>query len=307
MNGNLDEAYFFLREGEFEKARHLFSQLLDQNPDNLDWINSYFIASYWDNKIDHLMSLREGKDRGKAILRYLDDFENEIINRRIPREEAYTATLQCVLEEASHHLGISFRLEGWNGVDGETLRGLVICFIRLGNFAKALELLEYSGNLDHQSSDLSFLRAECLIGVGRLDEGKELYKRAFLDDPTRFRSENIIWEPIKIHLERLRRSGVDQEYISHLLPVSCQLAGVFANSIPATNSDLDYYLNQLQRLQDSKNNIQGKFANKLNLKIVMIGSVVLEKFSDKVYPQEISFVRKILADSKEAINDLLLL
>jgi tetratricopeptide (TPR) repeat protein len=305
MIGREEEAYYFLRDGEFEKAKSVFSLLLDRSPQNMDWVSGYFVSSFWDNKLDHLLSLREGKDRGKTILKYLDDFELEISKRKYPRSEAYSSSVSCVLEEATHHLGIAFRLEGWNGMDFETVRGLSICHIRLGNFDKALEILDYGTNENYSYPELNFLRAECLIGLGRKDEGTDLYSRAFLDDPTKFKKESVYWPELKTILTDLENQEIEDELLPHLIPVILLKNGILKNNQPSSEQDLQTWFALILRLQDSKPIAQGKYRSKINLRLTYYSMMVVEKFSERVFPQEVGQAKRILGEAEKELTDLL--
>lgn len=307
MIGREEEAGYFLKNGEFEKAKSIFSLLLDKTPDHPDWIAGYFLSSYWDNKLDHLLSLREGKDRGKSILRYLDDFEWEMSKRGYPRNWTYESAISCVLEEASHHFGIAFRLEGWNGMDTETIRGLAVCHIRLKNFGRAMEILEYGPREIQTLTEFHFLRAECLVGMNRIEEGKDLYGRAFLDDPTKLRPEWVIWKDLRNLVDRLQEKRVESETLPHLIPALLLQQGSLTTSLPGNARDLGIWSHHLLQLHETKSKTRDKFLTKLNLRLYYVAGIIVHRFPEKTYPQESGGAKRIFDEARSEISDLLLL
>jgi tetratricopeptide (TPR) repeat protein len=306
MPGNVDDAIYFLQDGEFEKAKSIFSMLLDESPLDQNWITGYFISSYWDNKLDHLLSLKEGKERGKSILTYLEQFEKEISQRKIPRNRIYQATVHCVLEESIHHLRISFRAEGWNGLDPSTMKGLAISHLRLGEFLLALEILEHNARTSASFSDLGFLIAECYLGTGRVDEGKELYLRSFLDNPSRFQKECNFWKDLKIVWEDVEKSTLDPEIKELAIPVLGLQRGIFQNSRIKKQEDLEKWLEEIQRINSIHGSISGKFQKKTAWRTLALALSILDHFSEKNYPKEIGKTKKFFEEAKSVLNGELL-
>ncbi|MCZ8237959.1 MAG: hypothetical protein O9346_04685 [Leptospiraceae bacterium] len=302
MPGNVEEAIFFLRDGEFEKAKTIFSLLLDGAPQDETWKAGYYISSFWDNKLDHLLSLSEGKERGKALLNYLDLFETEIVSRKFPRDTILQTALQCVLEEAIHHLRISFRMEGWNGLDLSSLKGLSICHLRLGEFSQALEILEPISKSSMQSSEYGYLIAECYLGTGLMDDGKNLYLHSFLDDPLRFNRQCNFWTDLQLICQEIDSTQMDGESKSFAIPVLGLRRGIFRNQKPKKKQDLDHWMDQMIRLNHFQNTQTAKFQKKTAWRTQAFALSILENFSERDYPNEINRTKRFLDETNSILN-----
>lgn len=306
MPGNVDDAIYFLQDGEFEKAKAIFSVLLDESPQDQNLVSGYYISSYWDNKLDHLLSLKEGKERGRSILTYLEQFEKEVSERKIPRNRVYQATVHCVLEESIHHLRMSFRAEGWNGLDPSTMKGLAISHLRLGEFVPALEILEFNARTSTSFSELGFLIAECYLGTGRMDEGKDLHLRSFLDNPSRFQKECNFWEDLKIICEEVDRSSFSAEIKELAIPVLGLQRGIFQNSRIKKQEDLVKWSEEIQRINNLHGSLSGKFQKKTAWRTLALCLTIFEHFPEKKYPNEIGKIKRYYEEARSLLNDELL-
>ncbi|NCN09326.1 MAG: hypothetical protein GW938_05725 [Leptospira sp.] len=302
MPGNAEEAIFFLRDGEFEKAKTIFSLLLDGAPQEETWIAGYYISSFWDNKLDHLLTLGEGKERGKALLSYLEQFEMEVASRKFPQDAILLTTVQCVLEEAIHHLRMSFRMEGWNGLDPASLKGLAICHLRLGEFSLALEILDSIARTSLQSSEFGFLISECYLGTGLLDDGKNLYLRSFLDDPLRFNRQCNFWSDLQEVCQEIDSSSIDIESKPFAIPVFGLRRGIFKNQKPKRKEDLESWMEQMIRLNHFQNTQSAKFQKKTAWRTQAFALSILENFSERDYPNEINRAKRFLEESNSILN-----
>jgi len=302
MPGNAEEAIFFLRDGEFEKSKTIFSLLLDGAPQEETWKAGYYISSFWDNKVDHLLSLREGKDRGKALLSYLEQFEIEVASRKFPNDSILLTTVQCVLEESIHHLRMSFRMEGWNGLDPFSLKGLAICHLRLGEFPLALEILDSISRTSLQSSEYGFLIAECYLGTGLQDDGKDLYLRSFLDDPLRFNRQCNFWLELQEVCREIDATTIDLESKPFAIPVLGLRRGIFRNLKNKKKQDLESWMDQMIRLNHFQNTQSAKFQKKTAWRTQAFALSILENFSERDYPSEINRTKKFLEESNTVLN-----
>lgn len=304
MVGREEDALYYLRNGEFEKAKSIFSQLLDESPENPSWREGFFLSSYWDNKLDYLLSQREGKERGKALLEYLNSFDETIKERSYPKSKSYEATISCILEEISYHLGIAFRLEGWNGLDWKTLYGLAATYIRLSHYKQAMELLEYGLGEKTLQIEFEFLRAECLIGLNRIQEGKDLYMRCFLEDPYKYRPDTTKWKAIATINRELE--GLSQEFNPDLLlPIWLWERGELQTNITADYQDLLNWTSLMERMNQALETHTGKYKSNTKLRLYYIAAVLLGKFPERNFPQEVGLAKGIYHSMKKELSALL--
>ena len=113
---SFEEGNFRLKEGEFENAKHIFFELLDIDPNKQEFIAGYYISSYWDNRIEIILSTKEGKERGNLLVEMFNQFATEITKRNFPKNETYESLTYCILSEASTQFRIAYQKEGMNGI-----------------------------------------------------------------------------------------------------------------------------------------------------------------------------------------------
>jgi tetratricopeptide (TPR) repeat protein len=311
MSFHSEDALYFLREGEFEKAKTVYSGLLDRFPEDPNWICGFYVSSFWDNRVDHLLSLREGKERGKALLKYLEEFETEVSRRNFANQESTSAALHCILDETTHHLGLSYRLDGWNGMDPESWRGLALCYLRLRQFDKAWEVMEFGSGMGTGSmpSDLPFLKAECLLGMGQEPEAKEFYIRGFIEDPARLRKENVHWPVLKsLFFEEEKRIPKEntEDLIAHKIPIRLLRAGELDTDLPALDKEILGWNQILNQLNRSLPITQGKYRVKTELRLYFLAAILVRKADPERYPRELQVAKQTLTDLEAKINAALL-
>lgn len=306
MTGRSEDALYYLRNGEFDKAKAIFSRLLDNDPEDPHWITGFYISSFWDNKVDYLLRLREGRERGRSLLGYLDSFEKEIQNRNLEKDDSYEVASTCILEEITHHLGIAFRLEGWNGLESESIQGLASSHLRLGNFQKALDILEFRTDSKFRKPELSYLKADALMGLGRENEGMEIYLLCFMDDPTKLPVESIQWAPILKLYTDLRNRFPEDGMAKLLLPVYLwELNHIAPPKRQFNSQEVETWYDLILRMHKNTALHTGKYQIKTAIRNYYCSSVFCKMVSERNFSQEVGEVKKILAEAKSLVSDLL--
>ena len=153
---------------------------------------------------------------------------------------------------------------------------------------------------------LGFLIAECYLGTGRVDEGKELYLRSFLDNPSRFQKECNFWKDLKIVWEDVEKSTLDPEIKELAIPVLGLQRGIFQNSRIKKQEDLEKWLEEIQRINSIHGSISGKFQKKTAWRTLALALSILDHFSEKNYPKEIGKTKKFFEEAKSVLNGELL-
>ncbi len=289
-----DEAIHSLSVGEFEKAKSLYSVLLDKEPEDLDYISGYFVASFWDNRLDLVLRTREGKERGKLLLDYFSVFELESKKRNIQETVAYSTCLRCILEEASTHLKLAYRWEGANALDADSLTELAICLIKIGDYRTALEILPYSDTSTRISPHLKFYLAEAYCMVGREREGKEIYLAAFLEDPGLFHSELVSYPPLRSLIEEAKKV-VGEEEICEYVPVLAWKTKLFLADKQATPEEIKVWQKELNRLYEAlKKGTNKEF--KVRCRIQQYAYAIIEMAPQNLFRDAILQAKSILAE-----------
>jgi tetratricopeptide (TPR) repeat protein len=289
-----DEALHSLSIGEFEKAKSLYSVLLDKDPEDLDFISGYFVASFWDNRLDLVLRTREGKDRGKLLLTYFSTFELESKKRNIHQTQSYSTCLRCILQEAANHLKLAYRWEGANALDTDSLSELAICLIKIGDYKTALEILPYSEGQTRISPHIKFYLAEAYCMVGREKEGKEYYLSAFLEDPGLFHHELVEYEPLRKLIEEAK-SKVNDEDICELVPVLAWQTKLFLTDRMGTSEEIKLWQKEMNRLVEAARK-GAAITLKLRCRIQQYAYAIIEMASQNQSREAILQAKAVLSE-----------
>lgn len=277
-----EEGVFKLREGEFENAKFIFSELLDKEPENPDLIVSFFISSYWDNRLDMINLQKEGKERGSKIVRMFDEFEEEIQHRRFPKNEAYRAITHCVLSEASYHFRLAFQKEGSSSMDKKVLNDLSICLLRIGDYKNAMEIIEYYENFANSTPETVYLRAECLYHLNQSRKSRVLFREALLYDPELLRIDIIQSEPLQMAIAELKEKFDNIQELKEYLPVHCLLKHYFPEIRNYSADDLHQFLHEMDRLEENLSNEKEQYRFKIRCRILQFGLTILDSYQCKL-------------------------
>ncbi|BDA79368.1 hypothetical protein LPTSP3_g22980 [Leptospira kobayashii] len=290
-----DEALHSLSLGEFEKAKSVYSVLLDKDPEDLEYISGYFVASFWDNRLDLVLRTREGRDRGNLLLEYFSLFEEESKKRNLDTTEPYHTCMRCVLEEAAQHLKLAYQWEGANALDSETLGDLAVCLIKIGDYKTALEIIQYSSGRNRFSPNLKFFLAESYCMTGKEKEGIETYRSAFLDDPNQFRMDLVSWPPLLSLIEEAKTLVKTEDELKEILPVLAWKSGLFATGKRESIEDIKSWQKEIARLSESAKKGSG-YSFKIKCRIEQYAYFIIETAPQAIARDAVLFAQKILEE-----------
>ncbi|XDD41631.1 hypothetical protein AB3N58_09940 [Leptospira sp. WS60.C2] len=271
-----EEALTYLGNGEFETAKSIYSVLLDRDPLDLSSISGYYIASYWDHRIDLILKTREGKERGRLLLQLFSDFESEVRKRGFQNTDSFFVTQDCILKEARDHLKLAYQWEGANALDKDLLQDLARSLIKIQDYTMALEVLLYGGN--KQSPVLLYYLAETQSMTGNEKEGIESYRTAFLNDPQLFPHTIVRWPPLVALIQKATTLSQKEEEMKELVPVLAWREGLFRTNAKKDETTIQIWYSELKRLTDSKERSGGNF--RLEARIEQLALAILNSADD---------------------------
>ncbi|MDF3819190.1 hypothetical protein P3G55_04735 [Leptospira sp. 96542] len=284
-----EDALTYLELGEFEKAKSIYSVLLDRDPLDPGSISGYYMASFWDHRLDLILKTREGKERGKLLLGFFSDFEIEITKRGFLDTETYQKTQTCILQEAADHLKLAYQWEGANALDKDLLRELTACLIKIGDYKMANEVLLYAGR--QATPVLNYYLAETLCMLGREKDGIPLYRTAFLSDPQLFPISIVRYPPMRGAIQKAMELGTKEEEWKEIVPILCYREGLFRPPVKLNAEIIQTWFLELKRLTDSKQRSGGNF--KLDARIEQFALAILD-CADELRSREALLLAKSL-------------
>ena len=278
MIDRVETANSFIREGDFEKARKIYSGLLDQDPENVTNISGFFISSYWDNRLELILKTREGLERGRKLVHLFEEFDREIAKRAFPKNVSYQNATQCILGEASQHFRLSYQKEGTMGLDLVVLSELALCLVRTGDYKNAEDVLAYAASLQ-KTPDQVFLRAEALYFLGKEDLSRKLFTEGFLMDPSLLRLEIVHSEPLASAIKTLQKSIEAESDLKEFLPVYC-LEKKLLPVLPRTEKEIFALFAETNRLYENLQKDSAYFF-KLTCRILQFSLHILENTTEQ--------------------------
>lgn len=274
-----EEGNFKLKEGEFENAKNIFFELLDIDPNRQEFIAGYYMSSYWDNRVESILSTREGKNRGNLLVEMFNQFVQEITKRNFLKNETYESTTFCILTEASTQFRIAYQKEGMGGLDKNVLSNLAMCLIRIGDYKNARDILEYSKKFQDISMQNLFYEAECLYHLGDHSRSRLYYRTAMLNDIDLLDLEIVKSEPLATALMELGEQFESIDEIREILPVYCLEKHFITEIKDYQRDEVNKLFLEMSRLEYNLSTEKPDLRFKLNCRILHIGLTILDTFS----------------------------
>ena len=303
MSLSTQEGNFKLREGEFENAKQIFSELLDSDPNNSTLIAGFFISSYWDNRIDKILSKKEGKERGNLLITLFNQFIEEVKKRKLPHNDSYLSATYCILTEASTQFKLSYQREGINGLDKEVLSNLIMCLTGIGDYKNAYETLEYTRKYYDLSLKNIYYLAECLFHLGEIEKSKYYYRVALLSDVDSLNLDMIHSEPILSSLKALEQKFLDLETIKQYLPVYLLENNLLDDSMDSTKEEVQNTLNEIQRLEVNLNSDKEDVKFKIECRILSLCLSILDSFTVRSNPELLKKIKNKISSIDPELLD----
>ncbi|TGM07214.1 hypothetical protein EHQ76_04900 [Leptospira barantonii] len=290
----LEEANQYLSDGDFDKAKKAFDSLLGEDPENPETIAGFFIASYWDNRLDRIHNAKEGRERSHLLVQYFSEFQNAFELRKFTGNSSFRAISESVLSEAVDQLKISVQREGLHFQDPSALLSLIRELIRFRDYRNALEILNYSSSVERNSPEFLYLRAESLFQTGEERRSLILFREAFLKDPSAAPLGVLKSEPIAVWIETLKSSYQEESDLKEVLPVVLAERGIFEETRNYSEKEILGYYQNLIRLKDTLNSRKDLYDFKIRCRILQHACLILDVYRGMQYSEIYQESKRIL-------------
>ena len=293
MQQRIDEANYKIKEGEFEKAKIIFSELLDINPENPDYISGFYIASYWDNRLERILSSPEGKDRGLVLNSLFVEFEIEYKNRRYIPNSSYDAIIYCIVGESCSQLRTGFQKEGAHGFGRDNYLLLTKNLVRTEDYKNAFELMEFSKRFFELPAEYYFYKAECFYHLGEEKKSRILFRSTLLQYPDLFPFESIKSEPMNSSWLEISVKHSSEDNAKEVLPVFCLEKNLLPEIAEYSRDEIKNMYHEVQRLITSEIK-DDDLKLKVHCRIIQYGITILDSFHGQLNIDLSRKVREII-------------
>lgn len=282
MEQLVDDANFKIKEGEFEKAKIIFYELLDINPENPDYISGFYIASYWDNRLDQILKAPEGKERGLILNELFSIFETEYKARKYPYNASFDSIVSCILGESCSQLRVGFQRIGAINFGRETYLLLTENLVRTEDYKSAFELIDYSKKFFELPPVYYFYKAECFYHLGEEKKSRILFRSTLLQYPELYPYDYIRSEPLYSAWTEVNIRYDSEKNSREVLPVYCLEKNLLPELADYSRNEINFMFQEVQRLQSSfvKDDKDLKF--KIHCRILQYCITILDSFHGQV-------------------------
>ena len=217
VQGLLQQVYELLKSGELEQANRELAGILQQNLDNSDVIYALTGVNFWTDKLKKAMNATTAFERGEYLVSQWKPFTLYIEKQGPEREPFLYALKQCVFSLALGFYQTLYREDGTSR-DPEIYRKTGLCYKELGDYDRALHLLEQAKEGDDTPAILAEL-ADCYALCGETRLSKVLFREAFFQGASEISLHFLESEIVLRLVNQVRALGYTGPELAEWIPV----------------------------------------------------------------------------------------
>ncbi|PKL41291.1 MAG: hypothetical protein CVV44_01260 [Spirochaetae bacterium HGW-Spirochaetae-1] len=182
LNGSNDVLQL-IKEGNFQGAVDKLDKLMNIDPDYPGLIDSYRTAKFWLNRDHEQRSLPDGKKTADFLMKEWEVYDEYAESKQMRESSAYRSVMVHIFYAASEQYRLAFVKQEDATNDFDLLLNLGACFLRLGDYEKTIETLEYASKSYNSNARLLSLLAEASFHMGDVPKSLWYFREAFFIDP----------------------------------------------------------------------------------------------------------------------------
>jgi len=282
-----------LLQGNLKRAKELYGELLEQNPEEQEYICGFYTASYWENRTDIIRPEKTGREAASQLLKAWDRFESIGEEKKFLNCKSFGAAMKYIFGIASDNFRSAFQQEGAAG-DIDLLLELSRCLMRIENYSDAVEILQYARKFNKTNPRILFILGEAYLAPEE-DElrgrGISLYRDAFFLDPNALDVSVIASLPVGEILKEL------YEYFEEDLKKTCEwlpaylLADYFIPEIKKMeDAEIEQAVTEIRRLRKDMDRVVDEYKNRVKSRIAFYALILIHHFT--FFEKDTSLVRE---------------
>ena len=226
VHGLLPHVYDLLKSGELEQANRELTGILQQDLENIEVIYALTSINYWSDKLKKAMTASTAFERGEYMVSQWKSYTLYIQKQGNEYEPVLYAIKQCVFTLALRFYQSLYREDG-TAQDPELYRKIGLCYKELGDYEKALHLLEQAKDGDKDSPAILAELADCYALCGEVRLSKVLFREAFFQGASRIELYFLESEIVQRLVLQVRALGYTGTEMVEWIPVYGVLYSVF--------------------------------------------------------------------------------
>jgi tetratricopeptide (TPR) repeat protein len=222
---SLPYVYDLLKSGELEQANRELTGILQHDLENDEIIYTLTGVNYWTEKLKKTGSVSTAFEKGEYLVSQWKPFMPYMQKLGADREPALYALKQCAFTLALGFYQSLYREDG-TAQDPELYRKTGLCYKALGDYERALHLLEQAKDGDHDSPAILAELADCYALCGETRLSKVLFREAFFLGADRIELHFLESEIIQRLVSQVQALGYGGQPLAEWIPVYGVLYGV---------------------------------------------------------------------------------
>jgi tetratricopeptide (TPR) repeat protein len=249
---DINGIYLLIENGQFSEAVEKLDPLLDEDPDYPGLISAYRTARFWHNRDDKLKKLPEGKETANFLMEEWQLYEEYAESKAMKESTAYTAVMKRIFSVASENYRLSYRRRELSNADNyDLLLKLGSCFLRLEDYQKTVDTLEFAKSSYNPDGRLLFILAEAYYHLNDIPKSLLYFREGFLIDPGQADLTAIKAKPI-LELREIASAGKkDSPDIREWMPVYGYVNDIFYVRRNISKNTVDTLSSELFNLEKS--------------------------------------------------------
>jgi tetratricopeptide (TPR) repeat protein len=221
----LEKARRCLEQGAFAEASALLEQALEVDVEHPGVASALKCAAFWKERQEREKGVADPYEKGELYLGQWKVFRGFAEKLGDVPDDCMTAVRQHVFSTAlAHYLKLE---DGDAGGDPEVHLRAGRCCKGLGDFGRAIELLESANRERRESAEVLAELADCYSLVDETRSAKVFFREAFFLDPGAIEL-SLLESPLIVKLaEKVRAQGVPEDQVADWIPVYATIWGVF--------------------------------------------------------------------------------
>ena len=269
------EAYQLLEEGNFELSAEKFDSMMTLDPDYPGVIEGYRTAKFWNNRHKELMSLEDGKQTADFLMRQWEVFEKYSAEKSITGSAAYYSIMRHIFNRASEHYRTAYIDHQDTPNDFNLLLNLGSCFLRLEDYKKTIETLEFARNSYTSNAKLLFILAEAYFHENEIPKCLLYFKEAFNINPSDLDLSIIKSKPILQIIESINETKIAYKDLKEWIPVYGFLTDIFYVRKNLSKHQIDTLQDEIYNLETAFQKMSKDQIENSNVKPRLINKYIL--------------------------------
>lgn len=222
----LQQVLNFLKSGEIEQASNELSVILQQHLDDPEVLYVLAGVDFWLEKLDSLDKNATAFEKGEFLISQWRSFLPYMQKKGEDRDAVLYALKRCAFSIALKFYQSLYKEEGVSQ-DPEVYRKIGLCYKALGDYERALRLLEQAKDGNMESAPILAELADCYALCGEMRFAKVLFREAFFKDAGKIELYFLESEIIQRLVKQVEDMGYEGGEIAEWIPVYGLLYGVF--------------------------------------------------------------------------------